>query len=193
MCISQSERYARCTSVLDFHSKNLQNHVKTIDIGLQIAELLKIFGKFFRSYSELLSTFFEMSFQGCISEGISYSVFFGDLVYKMKRVKGTANFVSPCSWIVKRLRRRKYDPRSCAWPFYRHVQICPKVTRQLGLYDGTCPNLLRRDKALIFVPSDCYSRHHQSLDLSSLPDRRSYSLLWRMSLYNYFWLTGLLP
>ena len=34
----------------------------------------------------------------------------GDLVYKLRRVKGEANFISSGSKIVKRLRRRQYDP-----------------------------------------------------------------------------------
>ena len=37
-------------------------------------------------------------------------VFYGDLVYKLRRVKGEANFISSGSKIVKRLRRRQYDP-----------------------------------------------------------------------------------
>ena len=46
-----------------------------------------------------------------ISEGISHPVLYGDLVYKLRRVKFEANFVvSSGSKIVKRLRRRKYDP-----------------------------------------------------------------------------------
>ena len=39
----------------------------------------------------------------------SHSVFRGDLVYKLRRVKCEANDVSSDSQIVKRLRRRKYD------------------------------------------------------------------------------------
>ena len=35
---------------------------------------------------------------------------YGDLVYKLRRVKGTPNFISSGSKIVKRLRRRQYDP-----------------------------------------------------------------------------------
>ena len=41
---------------------------------------------------------------------ISHPVFYGDLVYKLRRVRCEANFVSSGSKIVKRLRRRKYDP-----------------------------------------------------------------------------------
>ena len=37
-------------------------------------------------------------------------VFYGDLVYKLRRVKDTPNFISSGSKIVKRLRRRQYDP-----------------------------------------------------------------------------------
>ena len=46
----------------------------------------------------------------CVSEGISLPMFYGDLVYKIRRIKGEANFVSSGSKIVKRIRRRKHDP-----------------------------------------------------------------------------------
>ena len=45
-----------------------------------------------------------------MSKGISHPVFYGDLVYKLSRVKDTPNFFSSGSKIVKRLRRRQYDP-----------------------------------------------------------------------------------
>ena len=38
------------------------------------------------TYSELLSKFGEMSFQEYVSEGISHPVFYGVLVYKLRRV-----------------------------------------------------------------------------------------------------------
>ena len=75
-----------------------------------VRKLRKTFGKFFRSYSELLSKFGEISFQDYVSQGIAHPVFYGDLVYKLRRVKGEANFISSGSKIVKRLRRRQYDP-----------------------------------------------------------------------------------
>ena len=43
------------TSVLDFHSKNLQITSKLLTQGYRYHKLRKTFGKFFRSYSELLS------------------------------------------------------------------------------------------------------------------------------------------
>ena len=69
-----------------------------------------MFGKFFRSYSELLSKFGAISFQEYVSKGITRTVFYGDLVYKLKRIKSEANFISSGSKILKRIRRRQYDP-----------------------------------------------------------------------------------
>ena len=79
-------------------------------MGYRYHKLRKTFGKFFRSYSELLSKFGDISFQEYLSKGISHPVFYGDLVYKLRRVKDTPNFISSGSKIVKRLRRRQYDP-----------------------------------------------------------------------------------
>ena len=73
-------------------------------------KLRKTFGKFFRSYSELLSKFGDILFQEYVFKGISHPVFYGDLVYKLRRVKDTPNFISSGSKIVKRLRRRQYAP-----------------------------------------------------------------------------------
>ena len=56
MYISQLVRFTRCcTNVLDFHSKNLQITSKLQTQGYRYHKLRKTFGKFFRSYSELLS------------------------------------------------------------------------------------------------------------------------------------------
>ena len=63
-----------------------------------------------RYVQRYLSIYREISFQEYITEGISHPVFYGDLVYKLRRVRCEANFVSSGSKIVKRLRRRKYDP-----------------------------------------------------------------------------------
>ena len=89
--------------------------------------LYKIYN--FRLYSELLSTFGDISFQEYVSKGISHPVFYGDLVYKLRRVKDTPNFISSGSKIVKRLRRRQYDPLIIerTWPFYSLVHTFPKA------------------------------------------------------------------
>ena len=89
ICISQLVRFARCcTSVLDFHSKNLQITSKLMTQGYRYHKLnRKTFVKFFRSYSELLSKFGDISFQEYVSKGISHPVFCGDQVCKLRRIK----------------------------------------------------------------------------------------------------------
>ena len=42
--------------------------------------------------------------------GISHPVFYSNIVYKLRRVKCKAKFVSLGSKVIKRLRRWKYDP-----------------------------------------------------------------------------------
>ena len=56
------------------------------------------------------SKFGGTSIQEYVSKRISHPVFYSDLVYKLRRVKDTPNFISSGSKIVKRLRRRPYDP-----------------------------------------------------------------------------------
>ena len=91
-------------------SKDLQITSKLLaHAWLQISKASKTSGKFLMSYFDLLSKFGEKSFQEYVSEGISHPVLCGDLVYKLRRVKCEANFVSSGSKIVKRIRRRKYD------------------------------------------------------------------------------------
>ena len=107
---SQLVRFARCcTSVFYFHSKNLQIPSKLLTQGYRYHKLRKTFGNFYRSYFELLSKFGAISFQEYVSKGITHPVFYGDLVYKLRRVKSDSNFISSGSKIVKRFRRRQYD------------------------------------------------------------------------------------
>ena len=108
--ISQLVRFARyCTNVLDFYSKNLQITSKLLTQGNRYHRLRKTFG-FFRSYSELLSKFGDISFQEYVPRGISHLIFYDDLVYKQTwqratlllltwiyfcRSGGTVNFTLP--------------------------------------------------------------------------------------------------
>ena len=83
--------------------------------GYRYHKLRKTFGKFFSAYSELLSKFGDFLFQEKVAKGIAHPVFYGDLVFKLRRVKDTPNFISSGSKIVKRLRQRQYDPLIIEW------------------------------------------------------------------------------
>ena len=76
-----------------------------------------------------MSKFGDISFQEYLSKGISHPVFYGDLVYKLRRVKDTPNFISSGSKIVKRLRQRQYDPVI--------------IERTIGLVLGPCTALYK--------------------------------------------------
>ena len=131
--IAQLIRFAKCcTTVFDFHSTNLQITSKLLSQGYRYHKLRKTFGIFFRSYSELSSEFGAIPFQEYVTKGISQPVFYGCLVYKLRRVRGSTYFIASGTKIVKRLRRRQYDPGIIAkticlvlGPLYSHVQTLP--------------------------------------------------------------------
>ena len=108
------------------------------------------------------------------------------------RVEGAPNFVSSGSKIVERLQRRKYDPVIIEWTiglvlststalYKTFLKRC--TDKQGGLYDGTCPNLLRGE-ALITPPHSIVTLLLQPLDPSSLKVKAEHSLLW---LTRYCW------
>ena len=170
---SQLVRFARCcTSVFDFHSENLQITSKLLTQGYRYHKLRKTFRKFLRSCSELLSKFGTILFQEYVSKGITHPVFYGDPVYKVRRVKSKTDFISSGSKIVKRLRRRQYDTVIiektiglvlCPFTtlYISFFKRCTLTKRRLGLYDGPCRNLLRGDKVQIpshlIVSQDSFS------------------------------------
>ena len=172
------------------------NHFQTTDTGLQISQASKTFGKFYRWYSELLSNFSKISFQENVYEGISHPVFYGDLVYKVRRVKCEANFVSSGSKIVNRLRRRHVDPviierriglvLGPSTTLYRSFpKRCTPIHKAVGTIwrDLSKPPQTRRDPGtrplwlLVGAPSVLEPELASRLE--------EHSLLWWMPLYNF--------
>ena len=94
--------------IFEFPFSKFSNHSQTCDTGLQISQASENF--FLNSSDHTLSFHSEISFKEYVSQGISHPVCYGDLVYKLKRVRCEVNVVSSGSKIVKRLRRRTYDP-----------------------------------------------------------------------------------
>ena len=94
-----------------FDKKNLQITEKLLKQGYRFHKLVKSFWKFFRNNQALLLKFGQRSASEYISQGISQPVFYGDLLNKIKRVKGERNFIYKCTKIIKRLKYRGYDPR----------------------------------------------------------------------------------
>ena len=83
-------------------------------LGYRNHVLPNAFVKFFKSYSEFLSKFGAISSQEYVSYWISYPVICDDIVYKLRRIKGVATFISFRLKVID-------DGRSSVWPFYSFV------------------------------------------------------------------------
>ena len=86
--------------------------------------------------------------------------------YKLRRVKDLAYFISSSLKIVKRIRRRQYDPvlikRTIglvigpSTTFYRQFLKDFNLNNKEAIpYDGPCPNVIRGDRVFISFISNC--------------------------------------
>ena len=114
-------------------SKLLQNcWYRVIDITSFEKHLESSFKLDHTRYSEILSKFGDILFQEYLSKGISHPIFYGDLVYKLRRIKDTPNFISSGSKIVKRLVEKTIGlvlgPSTALYrPFLKHCTLTNKA------------------------------------------------------------------
>ena len=84
--ISQLIRFARvCNHVTDFNARNKCLTAKLLQQGYRYHKLRKTFSKFYRRHYELISKY-NVGLKTLLSEGISEPEFYGDLVYKFKKL-----------------------------------------------------------------------------------------------------------
>ena len=84
--ISQLIRLPRASShVNDFNTRN-----KLLTQKLLKHKLRKTFSKFYRRYYDLISKF-QIGLQSLLRQGLSEPEFYGDLVYKLKKIVGFNN------------------------------------------------------------------------------------------------------
>ena len=108
--ISQLIRYARaCTRVEDFNERNLYITHKLLQQGYRYYKLRKCFTKFFYRNSDILIKF-NSNLKTLLREGISKPAFYGDVVYKLRKIMGHGNFPTVFVKIIKRFINRGYDP-----------------------------------------------------------------------------------
>ena len=90
--ISQLIRFARvCTNVDDFNKRNLFLTAKLLKQGYRYQKIRKAFSKFYHRHSELIVKY-NIGLKTLLQQGISEPIFYGDLVYKFKRIVGKPNF-----------------------------------------------------------------------------------------------------
>ena len=90
--ISQLIRFARASSyITDFNTRNKLLTQKLLKQGYQYHKLRKTFSKFYRRYYDLISKF-HFGLKSILRLGLSEPEFYGDLVYKLKKIVGSNNF-----------------------------------------------------------------------------------------------------
>ena len=70
----------------DFNNRNLFLTAKLLKQGYRYHKIRKAFSKFYHRHSELIG------FKTLLQQGISEPIFYGDLVYKFKRIVGKRYF-----------------------------------------------------------------------------------------------------
>ena len=99
--ISQLIRFARvCSNVDDFNNRNLFSTSKLLKQGYRYHKIRKAFSKFYHRHSELIVKY-NIGLKTLQQQGISEPIFYGDLVYKFKRIVGKPNFSDQFKKIVK--------------------------------------------------------------------------------------------
>ena len=90
--ISQLIRFARvCSHVDDFNTRNKCLTAKFLKQGYRYHKLKKAFSKFYRRHYELISKF-NVGLKSLLRQGLSEPEFYGDLVYKFKKIRGMTDF-----------------------------------------------------------------------------------------------------
>ena len=90
--ISQLLRFARASShVADFNTRNKLFTQKLVKQGYRYHLLRKTFSKFYRRYYDLISKF-QIGLKSLLRRGPLEPEFYGDLVYKLKKIVGSNNF-----------------------------------------------------------------------------------------------------
>ena len=88
--ISQLIRFARVSShVTDFNTRNKLLTAKLLNQGYLYHELRKAFSKFYRRHSDLVSKF---NVKSLLRQGLSEPEFYGDLVYKFRKIYACNDF-----------------------------------------------------------------------------------------------------
>ena len=106
--ISQLIRFARASShVTDFNNRNKFLNAKLLRQGYRYHKLCKAFSKFYRRHFELIEIY-HFSLKKLMQQGICNLEFYGDLVYKFKKIIGNQNFSDLFKRNVNRFRRAGY-------------------------------------------------------------------------------------
>ena len=99
---SQLIRFARASSNLsDFNCRNKALTAKLLRQGYRYFKLRKAFSKFYRRHSALVEKY-SVSLKTLLQQGISEPEFYGDLVYRFRKIVGKSNFSEQFRKLINR-------------------------------------------------------------------------------------------
>ena len=90
-----------CSNVDDFNNRNLFLTAKLLKQGYRYHKIRKAFSKFYHRHSEVIVKC-NIGLKTLLQQGISEPIFYGDLVYKFKRIVVKPNFSDQLKKIIKR-------------------------------------------------------------------------------------------
>ena len=93
---------------LDFNARNKSLTAKLLQQGYRYHKLRKTFSKFYRRHYELVSKF-NVGLKTLLHQGLSEPEFYGDLVYKFKKIVGRVDFSDQFRKIIVRYKRIGYN------------------------------------------------------------------------------------
>ena len=107
--ISQLIRFARaCSSLEDFNSRNLIITEKLLKQGCRYHKLRKTSSKFYYRNLPLISKY-RSNLRTLLRQGISHPEFYGDVIYKLRKICGHTHFPEIFTKRIKKFLNRGYD------------------------------------------------------------------------------------
>ena len=107
--ISQLIRFARVSShVDDFNTRNKVLTVKLLRQGYRYHKLRKAFSKFYRRHFDIVSKY-NVGLKTLLLQGLSVPEFYGDLVYKFRKIIGKNDFPYHFKKIIVRYKKIGYN------------------------------------------------------------------------------------
>ena len=96
------------TCVADYSTRNKLLTQKLLKQGYRYHKLRKTFSKFCRRYYDLISKF-EVGLKSNLRQGLSEPDFYGDLVYKLKKIVGSKKISAQFIKIISQYKKIGYN------------------------------------------------------------------------------------
>ena len=100
--------YQVCSNYSPVAKNSLARRGRMFYIGYRYHKLRKTFSKFYRRYYDLISKF-QVGLKSLLRQGLSEPDFYGDLVYKLKKIVGSNNFSAQFIKIISHYKKIGYN------------------------------------------------------------------------------------